>query len=82
MIMSNDFDEYLRYKRPAGFAYEFPAGKKFVWAQKGEKRDRTYVAAEVLDESDPNKVVIRERNVTEVRIILLRLHCDFQWPTV
>ena len=64
--MSTDFDDYLRYRRPAGFQFEFPAGKKFVWARKGEKRERTYTIAEVLDESDPNNIVIRIRDTAEV----------------
>lgn len=64
--MSNDFDEYLRYKRPPGFQFEFPAGKKFAWTRKGEKRERTYEIAEVLDESDPKNTLIRVRDQTEV----------------
>lgn len=64
--MSNDFDEYLRYKRPPGFQFEFPAGKKFAWAKQGDKRERTFAVAEVLDDSDPKSVVIRLKDHTEV----------------
>eukprot|EP01128_Nolandella_sp_AFSM9_P009478 TRINITY_DN607_c0_g1_i1.p1 TRINITY_DN607_c0_g1~~TRINITY_DN607_c0_g1_i1.p1 ORF type:complete len:2150 (+),score=740.74 TRINITY_DN607_c0_g1_i1:140-6589(+) len=57
--MSTDFDVYLRYKRPDSFQFSLAQDVKWVWLEEGEKREKTYAIAEVLDDSDSNNVRVR-----------------------
>lgn len=63
---SSDYQEYLVYRRPPGFQFNFPADKKFVWVRPDPKKKK-YAAAEVLDDSDPSVVVVRIVDTAEVR---------------
>lgn len=68
--MSDDFDRYLRYKRPADFQFALSTEVKWVWLEEGEGRERTYALAEVLDDSNKSKIVVRVRETAEVRFPL------------
>eukprot|EP01124_Arcella_intermedia_P005227 TRINITY_DN13079_c0_g1_i1.p1 TRINITY_DN13079_c0_g1~~TRINITY_DN13079_c0_g1_i1.p1 ORF type:complete len:2192 (+),score=673.69 TRINITY_DN13079_c0_g1_i1:67-6642(+) len=63
---ASDFDTYLRYRRPPGFKFEFPADKKFVWVKVGEGHNRNFAPAEVLETNENDKkVLLRMKDTTE-----------------
>jgi len=62
---SSDYQDYLVYKRPPGFQFNFPADKTFVWVQEDPKAKK-YVVAEVLDDSDDSVTAVRLVDNAEV----------------
>jgi myosin protein heavy chain len=68
MSGSPDYQEFLVYKRPPGFEFNFPADKKFVWV-KADPQHKAYSVAEVLDDSDDSVVVVRMTDTAEERIV-------------
>ena len=62
---SSDYQDYLVYKRPPGFQFNYPADKKFVWV-KQDPKIKKFVIAEVLDDSDDSVVVVRVVDTAEV----------------
>lgn len=66
MSGSSDYQEYLVYRRPPGFQFQFPADKKFCWVKPDPKKKK-YVTAEILDDSDASVVVVRMTDHTDVR---------------
>jgi len=68
MSGSSDYQEYLVYRRPPGFQFNFPADKKFVWVKPDPKKKK-YAIAEVLDDSDPTVTVTRLVDNAEEKIV-------------
>jgi len=68
MSGSSDYQEYLVYRRPPGFAFNYPADKKFVWVKPDPKKKK-YAVAEVLDDSDPTVMVTRLVDNAEEKIV-------------
>lgn len=68
MSGSSDYQEYLVYRRPPGFQFNFPADKKFVWV-KPDPKLKKYAVAEVLDDSDSSVVVVRLVDNAEEKIV-------------
>jgi myosin protein heavy chain len=72
MASKSDYEQYLVWRRPDNFQFRITADKKYLWIPKSEekdKRQRTYVLAEVLDDSDDTVVVCRVCDTGTERIL-------------